>query len=221
MDGDRLKDVGRALVDVIEHARIGPDFGIERAAAGVEHADDLPVAATEIHGVAESQAGVGAVGIFADDQFGQAGVEHAAFDDLHVAANVHDVGRNAADLNVGICAGRFEREGRDDDDFGRDQRSAVGAASDARGVLQDFHLIESDAGHHFRCGAGAHDDGVVFGAGCDERGFESAREREHRDENADGARDAEDGDDCRRPTSFHAANVIDDWNRHVRPSAMR
>ncbi len=177
MDGDRLEDVGRALVNVIEHAGVGPDFGIERTSACIEDANDLPVAAAEIHGVAESQAGVGAVGILADDQLGQAGIEHAAFDDLHVAPNVHHVRRNAADLNVGIGAGRFERERRDDDDFGRDERSAVGSTSDAGRVLQDFHLIESDAGHHFGRGAGAHDDGVVFGAGGDERGFESARER--------------------------------------------
>ena len=177
MNGDRLKHVARALVDVIQHAGVGPDFGIERAAAGIEDADDLPVAAAEINGVAESQTGVGAVGIFADDQLGQAGIEHAAFDDLHVAPNIHHVGRNAADLNVGIGAGRFERERRDDDDFGRDERCAVGSTSDARRVLQDFYLIESDAGHHFRRGAGAHDDRVVFGAGGDERRFESARER--------------------------------------------
>ena len=45
--GDGLEDIAGALVDVVEHAGVAPDFGIEGAAAGVEYADHFPLAATE------------------------------------------------------------------------------------------------------------------------------------------------------------------------------
>ena len=55
MHGDGLEDVGGALVNVVEHAGVAPNFGIEGAAASIENAHDLPVAAAKIDGIADGQ----------------------------------------------------------------------------------------------------------------------------------------------------------------------
>src|SRR5216683_3186501 len=220
MDGDGLEDVGGALVDVIEDARVAPDFGIEGAAAGIEHADDLPMAAAEINGVADGQTGIAGVGVFADDQLGKARAKHAALNDFGVGADGEDVGGNAANLHVGIGAGGAQGEGGDHHDFGSDQR-AVGVAGHSGRILHNLDLVESNAAHHFRGRAGAHDDGVLIGAGGDERGSEAAGEGKHGDENADGAGDAEDGDDDGCPAGLYASEVVDNRDSHFRPSEAR
>src|SRR5580698_9788604 len=119
----RLIDVGGALVHVVEYARVRPYLGIERAAARVKNADDAPVAAAELHGIAKRQAGVGFIGVRADDQFGQARLKHLSLNDFDVAAYCEHIRRNAAHLDVGVGSGGAQRKGSDHDDLGSNERT--------------------------------------------------------------------------------------------------
>src|SRR5277367_4502818 len=84
---DGLKKIFGAFVDLIDDAAVGPNFGVESAAAGVENADDIPGTAAECRGLAEFEAGVSGSDIFPDDEFGEAGLEEAAFDHMNVGPN--------------------------------------------------------------------------------------------------------------------------------------
>ena len=70
----------------------------------------------------------------------------------------------------------------------------------ARRVLNHLDGIQCDAAHHFRSRAGAHDQRISGGAGSNQGSPESAREREHGDEDAHGSRDAEHRNDRGSPT---------------------
>ncbi len=61
-------------------------------------------------------------------------------------------------------------------------------------------------------GAGAHDERVAGRTGCNERGVEAVRQREHGNEDADGAGDAEDGDDSGSPAGADAAEIVGHWD---------
>ena len=83
---------------------------------------------------------------------------------------------------------------------------------DAGCILYDADGIERDAAHHFGGGAGPHDEGVAGRARGDEGGFEAASEREHGDEDADGAGNAQDGHNGGGPARADAAEVVRDWH---------
>src|SRR5271156_5277485 len=117
---DRLEYVGGTLVDVVEYASVTPDLGVKRAAPGVENTHHFPMATPKVNGVAHRQSRVRRVCVSSDDEFRKSGLEHATLDDLGVASNSQDVGRNATHLNVGVGAGTLQRKGRDHHDFGRD-----------------------------------------------------------------------------------------------------
>ena len=116
--GNRLVEIFGSFVNLVQHAAIGPDFGVEGAAAGVENADDIPGLAAEIDGLAEFETFVSRFDILADDQFGEAGLKKAAFDDFYVGADFKCFFRYAADLNIGVGVRSSEIETGDDHRFG-------------------------------------------------------------------------------------------------------
>src|SRR5260370_11317977 len=67
---------------------------------------------------------------------------------------------------------------------------------------------------HFGGGTGAGNERVVRGAGCNKGGLESARERQHSNENAHGSGNTRHRNDRGGPASFDAPNVINDGDGH-------
>ena len=199
---------------------VAPDFRIKSGATSIKNSDNFPVAAGHVDGVAERETLISLGGVLAGKKFGDAGLEHASFGDFHELPDIENVGRDAADLHVGVRAGADQGNGHDADDFLGDKR-AVGVAGDARRILNDFDGFKRDAAHHFRGRASAQDEGVTGRAGSDEGGLETTRQREHGDEDANRAGDAEDGDDRGGPARPDAAKVVGDGSAGkatVRPS---
>ena len=199
---------------------VAPNFGIEGTATRIENAHDLPACATEPNGVSQSQARIGRLGVFTDDEFGQTRPEHTALDDFDVAANGKDVRRDTTKFNVGVGAGGKQRNRRHQDSL-RGQQRAVGPASDALSILDNFDRIERDCTGHFGCGPRAGNERVVRGAGRNKRGLESACERQHGNEDTHGSGNPHHCNDCGGPASFDAPDVVDEWNGHFRLSSAR
>src|SRR4029077_4493382 len=99
----------------VEEVSVAPNFGIEGAAARVENAYDLPAYATEPNGASQGQSRIGRSGVFTNDEFGQARLEHAALYDFDVLADGKNVGGDAAKLNVRVGAGGNQRNRRHQD----------------------------------------------------------------------------------------------------------
>ena len=213
MDGDRLEDVVGALINVGKDAAVAPDFGVEGRPASVENSHDGPRPSAEGHFVSHRQARIRARSIAAGDQFGKAGAEHAALDDLDHLAHGEDVGGNATNLHIRVRTRRAQREGRHHHYFRGHHRHAIHPRH-ARLILKDFHGIQGDAAHHFGSGPGAHHDGIVSRTGRNQRGAEPSGQREHGDKHPDGAGNAQHGDDGGSPPRLHAAKVVDNGDGH-------
>ena len=220
MHRNRLKKSVGPVISGPKQVPIRPDLGIKRASPCVEHSHNFPFQTPEADGIADRESFVGDVRILTDDDFGKAGLEHPAFHDFDFVANVQNIPGNASKLHVGVCARRFQRNRSHHHNLSGHQRP-VRASRDSRRVLNNFHCIDAHASGHFRCRPGAHDYGVVFGAGRNQRRLESASERQHRHEDAHGTGNSENCNDGRSPACFDASQIVNDRNGHFRPSSTR
>src|SRR4029077_13693010 len=73
-----LKNVFRAMIDLVEHSGITPDFGVEGGAAGVKDTNYFPRAPAEYDGVANLEAGIRATHVPAHYQLSQTWMEERA-----------------------------------------------------------------------------------------------------------------------------------------------
>src|SRR6266513_487912 len=103
--GNGLRKSVGTLIGAIQEVGVAPNLGIEGASTGVKDAHHLPTYAAETNCASQSQARIGRLGVFADDEFGQTRPKHAALDDFDIAANGKNVWRDTATLNDGIRAG--------------------------------------------------------------------------------------------------------------------
>src|SRR6266478_6963456 len=103
--GNGLGQIVRTVIGAVKKVGVAPNFGIKGTATRIENAHDLPTCATEPNGASQSQARIGRLGVFTDDEFGQTRLEHAAVNDFDIAADGKDVRRDTTKLNVGVGAG--------------------------------------------------------------------------------------------------------------------
>ena len=214
MHGHGLEDVLRPLVGLVEHVGVAPHLGVERGAAGVEVPHHRPGAAPEPEGLPETEAGVGGRRVPADHQLGQAGLEEPPRGHPHRLAHLEDPRGDTPHLDVGVGAGRGERERRDHHDLRAGERP-LGVAGDADGVLHELDLVEAQGAVHLGGGPGAQDDGVGRRARGHERRPEPLGERQHGDEDAHRAGDAEHRHHGGVPALPHGAQVVDERDRHA------
>src|SRR4029077_13093139 len=136
-----LKNVFRAMIDLVEHSGITPDFGVEGGAGGVKDTNYFPRAPAEFDGVANLEAGIRATHVPAHYQLSQTWMEERALDHFDFAANIQHARRDTANLHIGVSACGNQREGRDNHDLWS-YKGPVGGAGHARRVFDDLYLIE-------------------------------------------------------------------------------
>ena len=127
---------------------VAPDLGVEAGAAGVEHADDRPVARGEAQRLAEAGALEAAGDRAAGDDLGGAGPEHPPLDEPHLRPQREPRRRHAADHDVRRLAGLALRQVDQHDRFLRDERLPVRADRDLGQALDDARLQPVDAALH-------------------------------------------------------------------------
>jgi hypothetical protein len=120
---------------------VSESFRVEGAAASVKNADDIPGAPAEVHWLTHFQTTVGGRDILADYQFSEARGEEATLDDVYIAAHFQRFGGDPANLDVGVGAGREQRERRDYDNLGTDHWLPA-FTHHLRFILERAYLIE-------------------------------------------------------------------------------
>src|SRR5262249_58898413 len=101
----RLERV-EAFEQALHHRQIGPDFRIEHAAAGIEHADDGPARRARHYRAAEFETLELAQYRLAHDELVAAGIEHPALDQPDILADRRAFGADAPQRQVGLGAAR-------------------------------------------------------------------------------------------------------------------
>src|SRR5205823_14999939 len=128
---------------------------IEARAAGLEYADDSPLARRETEPLAERSAPEPASDRVACDHFRGSRLEHAPFDDAHPRAQGEPARRDAADHDIRGLARFALREIDQHDRLFRDQRQAILTRGDVCKGLDDTRLSSIDTALHFGLRAAA------------------------------------------------------------------
>ena len=215
MHGYGLEINVRAIEGGPDQVRVAPDVRVKRAAAGVENAHNLPVHAAQADGIPKRQPGIRSVGILPHDNFVESRRKHPALNDLNISSNLQNILGDAANFHVGVGSRRNQRYGSNQHHLGCHERATVRPFRDTRLVLDDLDGVDGHAAGHFGSSPGTHNDGVVFGPGRDERGFEPAGQRQHGDEHSDGTRDPHHRHNRRAPARFYAPEVVNNRDSHV------
>ena len=200
--------VKRALQQVAVH----PEFRFQRAAAGLEQADDVPGVAADRHRLAEAHVLEPASQAHAEHRLVRAGGVPAALRQTDVRVHVAGVGRRAADRDVRLASALLGP--RDNEDaFEHHQFPAV-LRGDERQLADDARRFAQHLALQLRVGALAHDDDVVRTAGRRHDFLEARGQRKQRHEDHDDQRDAADGHGGGALPHGDAAQAVDERDCH-------
>src|ERR1700681_2304797 len=100
MHSHGLKKCIRPIVSRTEQMRISPHFRIKRTTTSVKYTHNQPTHIAEVNGISERQTDVRLVSIFPPNDFVEARLKHPPFNDFNFIANLQNVFRNAAYLDI-------------------------------------------------------------------------------------------------------------------------
>ncbi len=165
--------IGSDLVEV------APDFAVLRSTAGVQNADDVPIAAPKMEFLADLRVGKTLRHKPAHYQLAPAGVEPSPAPQMNAVAHFDSRRHDAADRHVHAVRIVYVAQVDDRNHLQGSERLAVAAGGNARLELQVLELGAGEQADQLRIRSLPQDEHVQRVAGRGERGAKTIHQRQH------------------------------------------